>query len=117
MSNATEYADSLAASITADTENGNPFGLSEGYGDIPEGEPLDALTWLEDALDIQYLISNAGEYIAGRVLIAFGGPTAWIDTRTGMLEVSWWSAVERRELPDSFIEALDDALEDVHESH
>ena len=115
MGNATEYADSLSAQIIADTEGGHPFGISEGYGDTPEGEPVTALEWLEDALDIQYIVDSDRTYRAARVLIAFGGPNAWINTLTGRLEVSWWSATEYRELPAAFIDELDAVLSELWE--
>lgn len=117
MSNATDYADSLAAQIQEDCDNSTPFGIAEEtYGDYEQGDELTAYDWLESALDIQYLVSSDRQYHSARVLIAFGGPNAWVDTRTGNLEVSWWSAPEYRELPAAFIDALDEALSEFWES-
>src|SRR5690606_26586393 len=111
MSNASEYADSIASQVEADCEAGNPFGVSEGYGDTPEGEESSAYDYLEDVLDIQYTVTSDRQYRSARILIAFGGPNAWVDTRTGQLEVSWWSTPEYRDLPNEFVSALDEALE------
>jgi len=119
MSNASarEYAESIAAEIRANVKNGTPFGVvsdDNPVADRENGEELDALDWLEGVLDIQYLVNSDRTYRAARVCITYGGPTAWIDTRTGMLECAWWSAVESVELPGEFIDALDDALSDLY---
>ena len=52
--------------------------LSEGerdeydayYGD----SIMDGFEWLEDALDIEYIINADGSFKSARVLVAFGGP-------------------------------------------
>lgn len=113
--NAKDYADSLVAGIEADCEAGNPFGISEGYGDTPEGEPVEAYDYLEDVLDIQYIVNSDRTYRGARILVGFGGPNVWINTQTGNLEVSWWSAPEYRGLPTEFITELDNALEELWE--
>lgn len=129
MSNATEYADSLAADIQRMTYHGAPFGLKHRDTDEwtndetayqswlndedPEWEEAGALDWLDDVLDIQYLVNSDRTYRAARVLIAFGGPTAWVNTLTGNLEAAWWSATEYRALPSDFIDGLDDALSEL----
>lgn len=71
--------------------------------------------YLQDVLDIKYIVNSDGTYDSALVCIAFGGPTAWINTRTHSLEVSWWSAPEYRELPREFIVQLDDALAELWE--
>lgn len=131
MSNATGYADSLAADIQRRADHGAPFGLKNRdteewtndetafqswlNDEETEWEEASALDWLNDVLDIQYLVNGDRTYRAARILIAFGGPTAWIDTRTGNLEAAWWSATECRALPDAFISGLDDALAELWE--
>jgi hypothetical protein len=49
------------------------------------------LYYLNDALDIQYIVNGAGEYLAARILVAFGGPNIWINTQTKTVEGYWWS--------------------------
>ena len=112
-SNAAEYADSILAQIEEHVDAGAPFGISEGYGDVPEGQDLGAYDYLEDILDIQYIVNSDRTYRGARICIAFGGPTAWINTQSGQLEVTWWSALEYRRLPGDFIDALDDALSEL----
>lgn len=130
MSNASNYADSLSAQIAKRTEQGIPFGIesdSTGWTDAPddvadylenpetefrECSPID---YLSDVLDIQYLVNSDRTYRSARILIAFGGPNVRIDTRTGQLEVTWWSTPEYRGLPSAFIDGLDDALSELWE--
>lgn len=129
-SNAQEYADSLAEDIQAMTDAGSPFGwknshTDEWYGvndaehtDVEDGwEEASAGDYLQDVLDIEYIVTSDRQFKAARVLIAFGGPTAWINTQTSRLEVSWWSAPEYRPLPSAFVNGLDDFLSEIWESN
>lgn len=124
FASAREYAESLAADIIERTNQGYPFGwkhseTGEWSGEAPaeldadDWEEATAYDWLDGVLDIQYGVSSDRTYRSARVCIAFGGPTAWIDTRTGTLEVAWWSAWEHVELPSEFIDGLDDALSEL----
>ena len=129
-SNATDYADSIIEQISRRTNLGAPFGLmhrdTEEWTDEDEAwedwqnntdteyTEASALDYLTDVLDIHYVVSSDRQYRAARVCIALGGPTAWLNTYTGNLEVQWWSAPETRELPRTFIEQLDDALEELY---
>lgn len=128
--NAIEYANSIIEQINRRTNLGAPFGLMhqdteewtdedeawEDWQNNPDTEYTEAsaLDYLSDVLDIHYVVSSDKQYRAGRVCIAFGGPTAWLNTYTGELEVQWWSALETRELPRTFIDQLDDALEELY---
>lgn len=122
--NAAQYADSLIEGISRSTDEGAPFGHTDEYdhwhdvSECPEdceGMEASAMDYLSDALDIHYVIGSDREYRGARVCIALGGPTAWLNTYTGELEVSWWSAPETRELPKDFIDGLDGALSDLWE--
>lgn len=116
MSNASDYADSLSEELWALSEAGTPFGVCSDDNPILDrenGEEGSAMDYLADALDIQYIVDSDRKYRAARVLIAFGGPNAWINTLTSQLEVAWWSATEYRNLPSDFINGLDDALEEL----
>ena len=116
--NAIEYADSIARDIEANVNAGHPFGISTEDDPILDreiGEEGTAMDYLSDVLDIQYLVSSGRQYRAARICIAFGGPTAWINTQTSQLEVAWWSATEYRDLPREFVEGLDDAIEELWE--
>ena len=55
-----------------------------------DGEPVSALDYLNDVLDINYIINSDKSYKGARVLVAFGGPNIWINTRTKQVEGHWW---------------------------
>lgn len=127
---ATEYAESIANGITERTNNGYPFGVrddssGEVFDDMEEAVgqgveednivPAGGMDYLSDVLDIQYIVSGDRQYRAARILITFGGPTAWINTLTGQVEAAWWSGTVYRDLPREFIDELDNALEELWE--
>ncbi|WAW10014.1 hypothetical protein NB640_12480 [Oxalobacter vibrioformis] len=88
--------------------------LTEGF---PEdylnecGEPMDALDYLQDALDIQYIVDGNRTYLAARVLVAFGGPNIWINTQTGYVEGYWGGEAVEAPFIDNI--GIDEALEEL----
>jgi hypothetical protein len=102
---ATDYIDSLVQTIGDDYANGTMFGTHEDTG-----LELTAYDWLEDVLDIEYRVGADKEYRSARILLTYGGPNTWLDTRTGELTVYWGSDTATRHLRDTFTDALDEAL-------
>tara|TARA_R100001443_G_scaffold109264_1_gene120467 strand:- start:642 stop:1058 length:417 start_codon:yes stop_codon:yes gene_type:complete len=51
---------------------------------------MSGFDYLSDALDIQYIVTGSREYVAARILVAFGGPNIWINTQTKQVEGYWW---------------------------
>jgi len=86
----------------------NGFDLSSMNDD---GEYTTAFDYLQDALDIEYIVNGKGEYLGARVLVAFGGPNIWINTRTGIVEGAWWSDRAEASFTDNI--GLDDALSEL----
>jgi hypothetical protein len=87
--------------------------LSNGFGDElnDDGEPMGAFDYLQDALDIEYIVTGSGEYLGARILVAFGGPNIWIDTRRGVVDGYWWSDRASSSFADNI--GLDDALAEL----
>lgn len=77
-------------------------------------DDLGAWGYLRDVLDIEYRVGGGGDYRSARVMIAFGGPNAWIDTKDGTLTVHWDREAVRT-LPKEFCEELDNELENVYQ--
>lgn len=74
------------------------------HGDDIEDElHAGALEWLEDQLDWNYEVSRDGNYVAGRVLCAFGGPNIWADFRNNVVQGYWGG--ESVEVP--FVDDMD----------
>tara|TARA_R100000544_G_scaffold19059_1_gene9090 strand:- start:307 stop:642 length:336 start_codon:yes stop_codon:yes gene_type:complete len=69
--------------------------------------------YLEDALDIQYIVSSDKKYLGARVLVAFGGPNIWINTQKQMIEGHWWSESEFAYYQQDNLD-LDSALEEIY---
>jgi hypothetical protein len=63
----------------------------EGFMEDNEYDEIrDVYEYLQDVLDIEYIVNSKGEYLGARVLVAFGGPNIWINTRTKQVEGYWW---------------------------
>jgi hypothetical protein len=111
---AEDYADSMSATIWADYERGYLFGYDEEREKYAESAELSAYDYLDDVLDIEYRVDSGGGYRSAEVLIGYGGPNVSIDTRRGVLVVSW-DTVETRSLPREFVDALDVVLAELWE--
>lgn len=92
--------------------------IDNGYVDscmYEVGDMLSGFDYLVDVLDIEYMCSADKAYRGARILVAFGGPNIWINTRTKKVEGSWWG--ESFTMPyetDSF--DLDECLEELFNS-
>ena len=88
--------------------------LTNGFDDETnsDGEPLSAFDYLQDALDIEYIVNSKKEYLGARVLVAFGGPNIWVNTRTKTIEGYWWADKATASFDDGI--GLDDALEELY---
>lgn len=85
---------------------------AQDYLEGHQGVEISAYDYLQDALDIEYTVNSKGEYIGARVLVAFGGPNIWINTRTRTVEgYSWGDKVFAQYAGDAI--GLDDALEEL----
>lgn len=122
INNSADYADSLAASIIRDGLGVIDTDTDQWYCNAEDAEAqgvenyteASGYDYLSDVLDIEYIVNANKTYKGARVLIAFGGPNAWINTLTNQLEVAWWSEPVYRELPREFCEALDDSLGELY---
>ena len=80
--------------------------------DLSHPERMDADTWqddcgpnaadyCQDVLDVEYIIGSDGSFKGARLLVAFGGPNIWIDTRHGRVEGYWWDVEETAHFYDA----------------
>ena len=86
--------------IARDIQNGMTYQEADMDYEANGSEPQDyisGLDYLQDCLDIHYIVTGGSEYLGARVLVAFGGPNIWINTQSGLVEAYWWgdSAVAR----------------------
>ena len=101
-----KHVDQIAQDI-----NAYDWGESHDYVEGDEGDNVGtAIDYLSDALDIEWVISSDKQTLLGaRVLVAFGGPNIWINTKTGTVEGYWWNESAFASFEDNA--ELDDALE------
>lgn len=97
-----EHVSSIADSIT------NP---PEPYQDENGEWRGDVYEYLENVLDIEYICNSRKEYLGARVLVAFGGPNIWVNTRTETVEGYWWGSNAFASFEDNL--GLDDALSEL----
>jgi hypothetical protein len=79
-----------------------------------EGEDgfMGGFEYLEDVLDIEYVVNSRKEYLGARILVAFGGPNIWVNTRTQTVEGCWWGERAEASYSEDKI-GLDDACEEL----
>lgn len=78
-----------------------------------DGDECSAFDYLQDALDIEYIVASDRKTLLGaRVLVAFGGPNIWVNTRTNTVEGHWWGDSASASFTDSI--GLQDALEELY---
>jgi len=70
-----------------------------------------AFDYLQDALDIQYIVDSKKEYLGARILVTFGGPNIWINTQYNEVEGYWWSDKSTWSYKDEL--GIDDACRDL----
>lgn len=90
---------------------------STSDGDCPDcGEELGTISgydYLNDALDIEYVIGSDRQYLGARVLVCFGGPNVWVDTRHNRVDGHWWADSHNAAFVDNI--GLDEALQELWE--
>lgn len=106
---AEEYAQSLANTIWENDYEGNVFGLDD------EGNQIEGYQWLEDALDIEYVVDGENRLKGAMILIGYGGPNVWVDTRWKNLIVAW-DEVVTKPLPPEFCDILNFWLDDLRQN-
>ena len=82
--------------------------------EISEGK-INAYDYFDEGsiLDIEWIIHNDKSYKGARVLVAFGGPNIWINTRTNEVEGYWWT--DRYKAPFIDEMGIDDYLQELYE--
>jgi len=96
-----------------DDEFFNSESEAQVYLDLSQGELISGFDYLNDVLDIEYIVSSKKEYLGARVLVAFGGPNIWINTRTKQVEGYCWGDKSIQSYNNDSLD-LDDALETLY---
>lgn len=72
--------------------------------------------WLEEPLDVEFAVSTNRAFLGARLLVAFGGPNIWVDTRYNIIEGRWGgdhfeiSYADEIGLHDAYADMFEDVL-------
>ena len=89
---------------------------------MPDGEelcdgdvyPADILEWLGNGVyDVEYTIGRDKEYRGVRLMVACGGPDIYLNTRTGDVELHWWSESARYPMSSDVVNMIDSIYEEL----
>lgn len=79
-------------------------------------EQLDLLDYLDGVLDIQITRSGLdrdGNIVGVRLLVAFGGPTIWVDTLRGLVTLNWWTDHAECEIDWRTCDLINDEIAEI----
>jgi hypothetical protein len=65
-------------------------GMTPECDSLKGSDQISGFEYLEDCLDIQWIIDGDKDFIGARVLVAFGGPNIWVDTLRCTVDGHWW---------------------------
>ena len=51
---------------------------------------MSGFDYIADVLDVNWVLDSNREFKGARLMVAFGGPTIWIDTATNTVTGGWW---------------------------
>jgi hypothetical protein len=70
--------------------------------------------FVNDALDINYLISASGKYMSSKIIIGLGGPTTWIDTDSKQIIQCWGGERVQTPAPWDACEQIDEIVGEMY---
>ena len=82
--------------------------------DDETGEELSIYDYFSDVLDFEYIINSDLSFRAVKVYITLGGPTVWIDTYSGAVELRWANESARYCLLSDTIDAIAEYWEEYY---
>jgi hypothetical protein len=88
-------------------------------GTVDDVENYDALglwDYMQDMLDLDFIINSRKEYSACRICVAYGGPSIYIDTDEKAVCLYWWSDSAKYYLRSDTVNAVDEWAEDYYNS-
>ena len=81
--------------------------------DVDNYEQCSIWDYMEDILDIDFVVSRDREYRSCEICVAWGGPNIYIDTASSYVKLYWWT--EYAEYPLSY--AARDAIDEWAEEY
>ena len=105
---------SIAEEITDGLKNCDPETFNRWYEeDQPEDFQPHAWDYIEDMLDINYVVSGDCEYLGAQITVGWGGPNIYIHTRSCTVKGYWGSDQAQWGYLDNI--GLDDVCEALYQ--
>ena len=82
--------------------------------DEETGETLSLYDYFSDVLDFEFIINSNLTYSAVKVYVTLGGPTVWIDTYSGSVELRWANEKSCCYLTSDVIDEINDYFEEYY---
>lgn len=82
--------------------------------DEETGETLSLYDYFSDVLDFEFIINSNFTYSAVKVYVTLGGPTVWIDTYSGSVELRWANEKSCYYLTSDIIDEINDYFEEYY---
>lgn len=80
--------------------------------DVDDYEQLSIWDYMNDILDINFIVSQDHEYRSCKICVAWGGPNIYIDTDSAMVKLYWWNEYAEYPLSYSARDAIDEWAEE-----
>lgn len=85
-----------------------------GFYDEDEDEEYNIGVYLERCLDFKFIINSDFTYHGVEVVVAFGGPSVWINTSEERIYIAWWNQSAKAHLSSGICEAIDDYFNELY---
>ena len=79
-----------------------------------DGEPLTMWDYFADVLDYEFIITSRKEYYGVKAWVTLGGPSIWIDTTDGSVQLAWGTHTAWRKLTTDTRDEIDAVFEDYY---
>jgi hypothetical protein len=80
--------------------------------DVDEYEQLSIWDYMNDILDIDFIVSRDREYRSCKICVAWGGPNIYIDTASAYVKLYWWTEYADYPLSYAARDAIDEWAEE-----
>ena len=74
----------------------------------------DFFDYIADALDIEYRVGSEKEYRSARIMVAYGGPNVFIDTKNQLVQLYWWTEYAEYPLAYGVASWIDEYMEELY---
>jgi predicted RNA-binding Zn-ribbon protein involved in translation (DUF1610 family) len=82
--------------------------------DIDDFEQLGIWDYMNDIIDIDFLVNSSKECVAAKIAVTLGGPNIYIDTEDRAVSLYWWTQSAKYYLRSDVIDAVNDWAEDYY---